>query len=360
MASTNDTAAIVKLEAYLARIGNGVSFELPGHVTFTVAYGIYIALAFWTLYTISEARKWYKRFTPLLQFITINISIARTELGDIETRLQLANQIRSDPKATWYLLGDVLIGWRAFILTQRNYWVAGTLAILWLASAVVGFGWYATYAGPMVSWGISVAFNLIATSIIICIAWKYHKLRQDAGIQQRTLVGRVLAVLVVSGLVYVVFGMRGCLVPEAGGNVIPIGNYRERDLNLLQSLRGQNQIINSMLGTIVGIYPTLITLLALRNHTLSAAGGTSFTFVGRGSTAMDRGLQTSATIQFRIVRPDETEVTHFEQPQSLEDERPDESFADAETKRRSFTMQHTSAFGIELRQMTGLSDSKAT
>ncbi|KAH7096865.1 hypothetical protein BKA62DRAFT_718128 [Auriculariales sp. MPI-PUGE-AT-0066] len=325
MASAEEVVDIDELNHFLLRIGNGLGNDVPVNVAGAATYGIYVTLTLFSLHTMIRRDDWHRRWPTVVQlFVLVAMFVSATfvwgtevameykririvfvyqELGDLTTRLKLANKIINEQQgrkdiafAVVYLLGDALIGWRTFILAQRRKWLASILIVLWLGSAGSGFGGYddaRTPYGGLVSWTMSMVFNLVATATIIFITWQHRRLVRAAEFTRKTKVDRVLYILASSGLAYV-----------ALGSVRMIGYANPTAQGLHTSVTQTIGIVNMMMTSIVGIYPTLVTVLVQHERSLFATGGASSTFVPGSSR--NAAIDTTPSIHFRVKTHAET------------------------------------------------------
>ncbi|KZV84827.1 hypothetical protein EXIGLDRAFT_776137 [Exidia glandulosa HHB12029] len=221
--------------------------------------------------------------------------------GTIIDRIDLANS--STEKVRYmndvmfvisYIIGDAVIAWRIFILSQRMVWVSAVMGALWLATGFGLIGCLVHSDFPSsdllprlctnfenVSWVISLIFNGLATVLLARLARSHRKASMVINSKKRSKVDRVLSILVVSGVVYFILG-----VPR-------LSSFANQTLNPLPSnLSYATQIIEAMLYQLVGLYPTMVTAFLFYESKLFA--GTSTTS-GSGATTGTSMFDSSKT-----------------------------------------------------------------
>jgi len=123
---------------------------------------------------------------------------------------------------------------------------------------------------------LSVSINCFATSIICLKAWKYRRLLMESGMGVRTPTGaiRILALLVDSGMIYILIGVT---------ILVSIVCFLSTGLSEIST-------VFLRLGTqLSGMYPTVVVLLVEQNRSLDT------TFLSFGTIIDSRGGRPSQT-----------------------------------------------------------------
>ncbi|KAJ3750796.1 hypothetical protein DFH05DRAFT_117003 [Lentinula detonsa] len=151
-----------------------------------------------------------------------------------------------------YLIGDSVVVWRACALWGYRKTVV-LLPILLLASAIVGEPQicYNSYIGTFF---LSIAINLLATSLIATKAWMHRRLLQSASVERSTRVLKVLILLVESGFIYLLLWATKSMSIFVDLNSTPSGQFAVT-------------MLNSVGNQIVGLYPTLLMVLVHMQRT---------------------------------------------------------------------------------------------
>ncbi|KAG6850387.1 hypothetical protein H0H93_013942 [Arthromyces matolae] len=172
------------------------------------------------------------------------------------------------------LLGDGIIIWRVWVLwgNSRRWWVILIPAALFVGSIVAMFllGYCVVHLGTSIVNGsfqhpqfcknvqtttyiMPTVITAVTTILIGVKTWEYRKHIKPIvtvyGVHRSTSVERVLMLLVESGMIYFIFFL-----------VIVIGNIpgSEKDPNISFAA----SVYSDLASVIVGMYPTIITLLS--------------------------------------------------------------------------------------------------
>ncbi|KAJ3789228.1 hypothetical protein GGU10DRAFT_343957 [Lentinula aff. detonsa] len=169
-----------------------------------------------------------------------------------------------------YLIGDSVVVWRACALWGYKKTVV-LLPILLLASATVlvfffvgclgVHDWAYIVGEPQIcynsyigTFSLSIAINLLATSLIATKAWMHRRLLQSASVERSTRVLKVLILLVESGFVYLLIWATKSMSVFVDLNSTPSGQFAVT-------------MLNSVGNQIVGLYPTLLMVLVHMQRT---------------------------------------------------------------------------------------------
>ncbi|KAJ3909359.1 hypothetical protein F5879DRAFT_83343 [Lentinula edodes] len=169
-----------------------------------------------------------------------------------------------------YLIGDGVVVWRACALWGYSKKIM-FLPILLLSAAAILITFFVgclgvhdwtyiagepetCYDSYISIFFLSIATNLLATSLIATKAWMHHRLLLSASVEKTTRVLKVLVLLVESGFIY--------LLIWAAKSMSVFGD-------LSSTVNGQFAVsmLNSMGNQIVGLYPTLLVVLVHMQHT---------------------------------------------------------------------------------------------
>ncbi|KZV83730.1 hypothetical protein EXIGLDRAFT_728025 [Exidia glandulosa HHB12029] len=332
----------------LQRIGSGIIRDVASIVAASVLYGIYLILIFFSV--IGLLKKGWKGRASLFQLVAtvalfviasflwaenfgvlvkrIQFALIDTTLGNIDEQLDLANEdtvtkrLRAMNDVMFvfeYIIGDLLIVWRVWILYSRATIVGLSLVILWLAVFVTGMGFVicdiktnfarfldqvlSPHSGTCInlgssSWPLSLVLNLVATVMLGRIIWmRRNAFRRIGGRQivRTSRVDRVLSILVAASTVYMILG-----VVEYMTEIIVV--------RCMTTSQGNTHTIQAM-------YPTAVFVFVLKEGQLSSHEVASFNVsnIRLPSTAFtrpNRGLPE---------RPDSTPSTDFkpDQPKGI-------------------------------------------
>jgi len=195
-----------------------------------------------------------------------------------------------------FIIADGVVVWRAWVLCSDQSRVVLMIPVVMLAINTVAYLMMVTarvivvISKDMVSIytilasiinitqvvhvTLSLLVNLFATSMIALKAWKYRKLLMESGIGIRTprQAIRILALLVESGMIYIMIGVM---------SVAMIGISMRFGLTMVFSL---SLIVGIQL---VGIYPIIVVILVEKNRSLNS------TFCSFGTVIDVRGDQPS-------------------------------------------------------------------
>ncbi|KAJ3828418.1 hypothetical protein F5880DRAFT_913275 [Lentinula raphanica] len=165
-----------------------------------------------------------------------------------------------------YLIGDSMVVWRACALWGYSKKIM-LLPILLLFSAAVlvfffvgclGFhNWEYILGEPEVCFNsymgtffLSIAINLLATSLIATKAWMHHRFLQSVSVKKSNKVLKIMILLVESGFIYlVIWGTKSISILIDINAGTPGGQFAV-------------SLLNSMGNQVVGLYPTLLMVLA--------------------------------------------------------------------------------------------------
>jgi len=175
-----------------------------------------------------------------------------------------------------YIIADGIIVWRAWVLCSDQSRVVLMIPVVMLAINTVAY--LVTFAGRVIQFvskdpqkflvtslmaniaqvvplTLSLFINIFATSIIAVKAWKYRKLLMESGIGIRTpsQAIKILALLVESGMIYILIGVTSVVSVFA---LIRSGNFP--GLLILVGIQ------------LVGIYPIVVVLLVEKNRSLNS------------------------------------------------------------------------------------------
>ncbi|KIK51619.1 hypothetical protein GYMLUDRAFT_78125 [Collybiopsis luxurians FD-317 M1] len=264
--------------------------SLCGLITESVLYGIYIAL-----FSYAIRQLWFRDndrtharlmtlFTLMLMFLmsttlwTLDIvdsmrgqkEVFLNPNGTIDERadeyqkeLNTRIIVQTTIFSAEYLIGDTVVAWRACALWGYSKKVM-FLPVLFLTSATVLISFFVGCLGKT-NWAflegesktcanaylgvffLSIATNVVATSLIAAKAWMHHRLLLSASAEQKSRVMKVLVLLVESGFIY--------LLIWAAKSMGAFGNLPEANAQFTVNM------LNMMGNQIVGLYPTLLVIL---------------------------------------------------------------------------------------------------
>ncbi|KAJ3977919.1 hypothetical protein EV361DRAFT_394881 [Lentinula raphanica] len=163
-----------------------------------------------------------------------------------------------------YLIGDSVVVWRACALWGYSKKVMLLPTLLLSAAAVLVFffvgclglhDWEYILGEPEVCYNsyigtffLSIAINLLATSLIATKAWMHHRFLRSASVKKSTRVLKIMILLVESGFIYlVIWGTKSMSI--------------FMDLNATPGGQFAVSLLNSMGNQVVGLYPTLLMVL---------------------------------------------------------------------------------------------------
>ncbi|KZV81940.1 hypothetical protein EXIGLDRAFT_844185 [Exidia glandulosa HHB12029] len=301
-------------DSALQRIGSGIIKDVASIVAASVLYGIYLILICFSVKGILQ--KGWKGRASLFQLLAtvalfviasflwaenfgvlvkrIQFALIDTTLGTIDQRLDLANldpvtrRLRAMNDVMFvfeYIIGDLLIVWRVWILYSRATIIGLSLFILWLAVFVTGMGFVicdiktnfarfldqvlTPHSGTCInlgssSWPLSLVLNLVATVMLGRIIWMRRSAFRRIGgrhIVRTSRVDRVLSILVAASTVYMILGMLRLAI---------FGQATEPRVAFFI------EVVEYMTEIIVAMYPTAVFVFVLNEGQLSSHEVASF------------------------------------------------------------------------------------
>ncbi|THH18067.1 hypothetical protein EW146_g2850 [Bondarzewia mesenterica] len=162
-----------------------------------------------------------------------------------------------------YLLSDVIVVWRAWVLYPNNRKpIIATVSLLICATKLM--------------------VNIMATSLIGYKAWKHHQeIKNNLGPRKKTQVEKILALLVESGILY-------CFIWI---------------VNIMMSFKSSTSNIDTLSGIciqIAGIYPTIIVILVSHQNTVWEMSDISITADHNGQSLSMPQFATAAESRHSI------------------------------------------------------------
>ncbi|KZV82167.1 hypothetical protein EXIGLDRAFT_843989 [Exidia glandulosa HHB12029] len=288
----------VTLDMLLRDITPGFLEGIASLVIDSILYGIYIILFTVSLYSISR-RFAKQRITTL---ITLSATLAmfgsstymwatravvcasyydfqviRNDTGvwvlPSELSTARADDVRGGMFTFSFIIGDGVLAWRTSVLLSRNRPVTFICAVMWLAmfcsalSAVVLAAKFKLgrddLTGKLIdgSWCISLALNILCTTLLGRIAWSHSRatktLTEHGG---PTSASRTLGVLVIAGLLYVFLSL-----PRI---IVVVLDYISPDARIAPALEFAAMIGNEVPNQLVGLFPTAVTALLFWESTV--------------------------------------------------------------------------------------------
>ncbi|KAJ7497684.1 hypothetical protein FB451DRAFT_1212407 [Mycena latifolia] len=175
-----------------------------------------------------------------------------------------------------YVLGDAVVAWRAWIISQRKLrkylWIAIVFVVLTAMAVfttigfrITGFIQYSiensqesSYLGrtvdilQMVTIACSLTSNIIATAVVGATAWRHRRIIRAALKDDRTRADKILALVVESGVFYCISGV-----------VILVASLAQLPHGTLGSLYSPIHL------EVAGAYPPIVILLVSTKRSLS-------------------------------------------------------------------------------------------
>ncbi|ETW82539.1 hypothetical protein HETIRDRAFT_426177 [Heterobasidion irregulare TC 32-1] len=222
-----------------------------------------------------------------LWVITLALRVRRTHLElvansseALEDRISDANEATKTIK--WlvdilfsfeFVLGDIVVIWRAWTLWQGNWKIMLTPIALLVGSVVAAFIFFGCIVSSdfpldvdepnlcnnaeIASWAMSMATNAAATILIAYRTWQHRQsIKKILGSTDKvTGAERILWLLVESGLIYFVLWVPQVVGFSPAAYTVP-------------SARLAEDILNDIGNQIVGLYPTMIVVLVNLNRSV--------------------------------------------------------------------------------------------
>ncbi|KAF9070252.1 hypothetical protein BDP27DRAFT_1324068 [Rhodocollybia butyracea] len=229
----------------LVLLGQALFQNFTRTILFCTFYGIY-CLLFITAVYISSWKKFtgWSKNTMLCLLIATSISVtlfmtANVALNMIFLRdetivpvpagkeaqaaasqpfLEVGAQISNWTSTLIFLIGDIIIIWRAWAVWMHSKIVKSFLALILLVTIVLNLAdasedskknLFVTGQSVTIDWvffAISLSLNVILTLLIAYQTWKYYRFRRSTStVTSKTIVGRILLLLVESGAFWAIF-----------------------------------------------------------------------------------------------------------------------------------------------------------
>jgi len=275
----------------------------------TLFYGIYLCLVIISVHVIvtngirSRSRKWLLAMTTMMFALSTMYWILSVVITFLVIDTYIGTRIAPDWLPMFsaillinYIITDGVVVWRAWVLCSDQSRVALMIPVVMLAINTVIYLMTVAVRGALLSskegvqmhnvlarmidvtqvahQAFSLLTNVFATSVIALKAWKYRKLlmASEIGARYPSQAIRILAVMVESGMLYILIG-----VTALASLVIhlPFGTLGD--------------IFMPVAVQLVGMYPMVVVLLVEQNRSINS------TYCSFGATTGARGGPTSQT-----------------------------------------------------------------
>ncbi|KAI0800108.1 hypothetical protein C8Q74DRAFT_1190712 [Fomes fomentarius] len=213
-------------------------------------------------------------------------------LANISTRLNMAKDYIY---ITNLVIGDLVVGWRLYVVWGRSLWVASFPMILIVGELITGYGaisqWFFPHPVPqtMVHWGtamfsISLSTNIFVTAAIASRIWYVTMRSQETiGIAARSRHARVVLLIVESGALI------------AAAKLMEFVLFKLAPVDGLQGLNAMYIVYESM-PQITGLVPTLIVYAVNNGFTENEEYYTDAIILGTRSAALGDTLTQDSSL----------------------------------------------------------------